>query len=242
MEASTQHHERDAKAGSAANEACAPSSKRHVAEHLQHAWRSPVAWIWLSASFALALAADLATKHSAFARIAGAPVLITREQVLALPPSRINTLIPAHKPIIVAPHALELQLVLNPGAVFGVGPGKRWFFVMFTALAILFALWVFATWTKPRDRIAHAALGLIVAGGVGNLFDRLMFGCVRDFLHPLPGILLPFGITWPGGGAEVWPWVSNVADALLLVGIATLLIRLWRSDSALANAPRRARH
>jgi len=174
--------------------------------------------------------ADLVSKNIAFARIAGAPVVVRRADVLALAPADLSpTLIPPHDPVTVIPSILEFRLLLNPGAVFGVGAGKRWFFVVFTMLAAAAALWMFTRWTRAPDRLAHAALGLILAGGVGNLYDRLVYGCVRDFLHPLPGVLLPFGLTWPGGEAEVWPWVSNVADALLLVGIGILAVMLWRS-------------
>ncbi len=162
---------------------------------------------------------------------------VDRDRVLATPPARINDLVPKHQPRVVVPHVLELQLVLNPGAVFGVGPGRRWFFIVFTAGAVLFAVWVFGAWTDARDRAAHLAIGMIVAGGVGNLYDRLRFGCVRDFLHPLPGVHLPFGLRWPNGSREVWPWVSNVADALLLVGIALLLAHLWRSGGRAAATP-----
>lgn len=192
------------------------------------AWRSGSAWTALLLSLLLATAADLATKRWAFAVVAGRPVEVDRDRVLATPPGGINALIPRHEPRVVVPHLLELQLVLNPGAVFGVGPGRRWFFIAFTAAAMLFALWVFGAWTGPRDRAAHIAIGLVMAGGLGNLYDRLRFGCVRDFLHPLPGVPLPFGLRWPSGSREVWPWVSNVADALLLIGIAVLLVHLWR--------------
>jgi signal peptidase II len=196
---------------------------------------SPGAWALLLTVAALGLAADLWSKSLAFQRVAGVPVEVRREDVLALAPANINRLIPAHHPVTVVPGALDFQLVLNPGAVFGVGAGRRWFFVVFTGLAIAFALWVFARWTSPRARAAHAGLGLIFAGGLGNLYDRLVHGCVRDFLHPLPGVPMPFGLSWPSGSKELWPWVSNVADAFLLIGVAMLMAALWRSP----HPPRR---
>lgn len=179
--------------------------------------------------FAVGLAVDLVTKDLAFAHIAGRPVEVRRAQVLVIPSDKINSLVPQHEPVTAIPHVLDLTLVLNPGAVFGIGAGKRWVFVIFTALAVAFAGWMFARWTRPRDWPSHAALGLVLAGGIGNLYDRLVFACVRDFLHPLPGVHLPFGIAWPGGDTQVWPWVSNIADALLLIGIGVLLVKLWRA-------------
>jgi lipoprotein signal peptidase len=53
------------------------------------------------------------------------------------------------------------------------------------------------------------ALGLILGGTVGNLFDRLVFGGVRDFLYF-------YKIDWP---------VFNVADCCLVVGAGILLVQ-----------------
>lgn len=198
-------------------------------------WRSRRAWGVLLAVLVAGLIADLWSKRIAFETIAGAPVAVRRADVLSMPSSQINRLIPMHEPVVVVGKLLELKLVLNPGAVFGIGAGKRWVFVMFTCGAVAFALWVFARWTKRGDWWSHAALGLILAGGLGNLYDRLSFGCVRDFLHPLAGVALPFGLAWPGGDRQAWPYVSNVADALLLVGIAVLMVRLWKTDASRAG-------
>jgi signal peptidase II len=187
------------------------------------AWRSGRAWATLIGAAAVGIALDLVTKSLAFQRVAGGPVDVQRADVLALPPQHINDLVPAHNAVTVVPHVLDLRLVLNPGAVFGVGAGRRSLFIAFAAFAIGFGLWMFARWTRPRNLAAHLGIGLVLAGGLGNLYDRLLFGCVRDFLHPLPTL------RWPGGGA-VWPYVSNVADALLLVGIGIVLAHLWRAD------------
>ncbi|KAA0215845.1 MAG: signal peptidase II [Leptolyngbya sp. PLA3] len=196
----------------------------HSTDHV-HAYRSPRAWALLMIVTGLGLATDLATKSLAFAHVAGIPVGIDRDAVLTT--QRLDLLIPTHKPVVVIPNLLELTLVLNPGAVFGVGAGRRWFFVAFTLVALAFATFIFGLWTRARDMWAHVAIGLIAAGGLGNLYDRLRFACVRDFIHPLPGLKLPFGVKWPGGSDEIWPYVSNVADLYLIVGIAILLLLNW---------------
>lgn len=191
------------------------------------AGRSLRAWLLFLGATAIGLAADLWTKHAAFQRVAGFPVDVRREDVLTA--SSLGDLIPPHDPVVVVPSVLELTLVLNPGAVFGIGAGKRWFFVGFTVLAVALATWIFARKTRVRDRWAHLAFALVVSGGLGNLYDRVRFACVRDFLHPLPGVRLPFGLRWPGGSDELWPYVSNVADAALLVGIGILIVYSWRA-------------
>jgi signal peptidase II len=192
------------------------------------------AWVLLLATVAAGLVSDLASKWAAFRFIADVPARVERSAVLAS--DRLSELLPPHDPVVIVPRVLNLTLVLNPGAVFGMGAGQRWLFIGFTAFAVFFALWVFLRWTTARDRVAHAALGLLLAGGLGNLYDRLVFGCVRDFLHPLPGVRLPMGLKWPNGSDEVWPYVSNIADLWLIIGIAALLVFSWRKPPEPAAA------
>ncbi|GJQ30179.1 MAG: hypothetical protein HBSAPP03_20630 [Phycisphaerae bacterium] len=189
--------------------------------------RSRAAWTVLLIASVLGLVADLVTKWAAFRFLDDAPVVVSREAVLAAH-SPMDTL-PAPIPRVeVIRGVLDLTLVLNPGAVFGIGAGKRVVFMIFTVLALGFAFALFARWTHRRDHLSHAALGLLISGGLGNLYDRMMFACVRDFLHPLPGMVLPFGWSWPWGGREVWPYVSNVADLALIIAIAILIWRTLR--------------
>lgn len=201
--------------------------------------RSRGAWITLLLTIVLGLAFDLGTKSWAFKTLADQPFEPDRTEVLKVlkeNPDEIMRLVPDHQPTHTVGGLLDLSIVLNAGAVFGTGQGKRWFFISFTGVALLFALWLFAAWTTSRDRVAHIAIGLVIAGGLGNLYDRIMYACVRDFLHPLPGVRLPFGLHWTHGSNELWPYVSNVADALLLIGIAILMVKLWRGEKKPAGA------
>jgi signal peptidase II len=189
---------------------------------------APRAWLVLAAVIAFGLLTDLGSKWWAFEKIASRPVVIDREEVLRLGPENLGRILPPHNPVTVVPHVLDLSLVLNPGAVFGIGPGKRVFFVCFTVAAMVAGVALFAKGTRARQTSAHVAIGLLISGGLGNLYDRLAYGCVRDFLHPLPGVKAPWG--------EAWPYVSNIADLWLIVGIAMLVVILWRSDKAAAAA------
>lgn len=190
------------------------------------AWTSRRAWIVLLSVTLLGLAVDLVTKDLAFRFIGPQPVTVRREEVLRA--RSLSSLIPPGSTRRVIPHVLELSLVLNKGAVFGIGAGKRWAFVLFTVGALGFAVWMFGWWTGPHDRAAHVAIGLLISGGLGNLYDRLVFACVRDFIHPLPGVVAPFGWRLPHGDREIWPYVSNVADLWLIIGIGTLMVCLFR--------------
>ncbi len=177
---------------------------------------------------AVTLYTDLASKRWAFASLSSEPILIEREVVLETPPDQLMSLLGPHARAVetVIPGVLDFRLVLNGGAIFGAGQGMRLLFIGFTCLALLFALWLFACKTDRRDWLAQMAVGLVISGGIGNLYDRLVFGCVRDFIHPLPGV------TWPGSAREMWPYVSNVADAFLIVGIGVLMIKLWTGEAS----------
>ncbi len=203
------------------------------------ALRSSRAWVVLLIVTLLGVVTDLGSKSLAFRTIAGHPVEVNREEVLlAQRESRtLSSLVPVTS-VTVIPRVLDLSLVLNPGAVFGIGAGKRWFFIAFTGGALALALWMFSSWTGPRDYRAHAAIGLLVSGGLGNLYDRIVYACVRDFLHPLPGVKVPFGLTMPlTGGRELWPYVSNIADLWLLIGIGMLMWYLWKAGRNEAAGP-----
>jgi len=190
------------------------------------AWRSPRAWFVLALVVCVGLAADLISKDWAFRTVAANPVILDYEDVVSG-----KGQIPFHDGVrALSPNLLDFRLVLNRGAVFGIGQGQRLAFVVFTLVAIGVALSVFGWWTRSKAILAHVAIGLILAGGLGNLYDRLMIGAVRDFLNMLPRRDLPFGISWPQGDTSVFPWVFNVADVELLVGMSLLLIYVHLSD------------
>jgi lipoprotein signal peptidase len=102
---------------------------------------------------------------------------------------------------------------VNHGALFGMGSSKKGSANNFFALVSVVAAVAILVWGLRRNTAREpwlmAALGLILAGTVGNLYDRLVFNGVRDFLY--------FHlIDWP---------VFNVADCCLVVGAGLLLFQ-----------------
>ncbi|MDG1978009.1 MAG: signal peptidase II [Phycisphaerales bacterium] len=188
--------------------------------------RSAFAWATVLLVLIVGLWADLATKSWSFETVASDPIELRYDDVVSG-----GFTIPWHEGERVLPmDLLDFHLVLNRGAVFGIGQGRRVVFVVFTVIAVGVAFAVFGWWTQARSHLAHIAIGLILAGGLGNLYDRVTIGAVRDFLHMLPRWELPFGLAWPGGTTEVFPWVFNVADVLLLAGMGLLLIQVHLAD------------
>ena len=176
---------------------------------------------------------DLGTKHWAFSNLTASPIHLDRERLLADPDHQP---IPMHEPHALLPgDLLTVRLVINRGAVFGIADNQRLFFICFTIAALSFALFLFARRTIAGHHHVHLAIGLVFAGGLGNLYDRVRFGVVRDFLQFLPDVRLPFGWTWPGNNPELMPWVFNPADLFLLIGMVILFVyinRRRRSENA----------
>ncbi len=207
-----------------------------VPQAVVRASRSTRAWLVLLTVLAIGLFVDLGLKRWSFETIANEPVILNRKHLLQNPYWRI----PHHEAVTVIPSVLELHLVENRGAVFGIGVDQRIFFIVFTIGALMAAIVVFARWTTNKSHMAHLGLGLILAGGISNLYDRVQFGVVRDFLHLFPGWTLPFGWRWPGHSNELFPWVFNLADVMLLAGMAMLMLHLNRRDPQRRAARTRA--
>ena len=205
----------------------------------QPARRSAKAWVILVGVFVLGLALDLGLKEWSFAKVADVPVVLDRTSIIEN--AKLNP-IPPHDGVVVIPGILRLDLVLNPGAVFGIGAEQRTFFVVFTLVAVTICLVIFIRWMSARSTMAHIGIALVLAGAVGNLWDRVFYGRVRDFLHLFPDSRLPFGWGWPGNppNPEWFPWVFNIADVMLLAGMGLLLLHLHLSDRRAALAARDA--
>jgi lipoprotein signal peptidase len=173
------------------------------AEHAQpvSAARSPRAVAIFITLFLVLLAADIGLKAWSFT------------------PGNVG---PDGTPLI--PNILALRLTYNEGAIFGSMQGYKWFFVVASAVAaglILYFFWQ----SSSRERATHIALALILAGAMGNLYDRLEHNAVRDMLLLFPDVKLPWGLRWWGGSNDIYPWIFNLADVYLLVGIGLILLR-----------------
>lgn len=167
------------------------------------------------------LAADLGLKAYAFHHVAGTPVVLDP----AIPESAS---IPFHEPTTLIPGILSLRLTANTGAIFGMGKGSRWVFIAVSIVAVGFISRIF--WRSPANAILlQIALALILAGALGNLYDRVQFAAVRDMLHLFPETNLPFGLSWPGNARGLYPWIFNLADVALLFGVLTVVYITWKN-------------
>jgi signal peptidase II len=103
----------------------------------------------------------------------------------------------------VIPGVFQLTYVQNEGASFGILQGARVVFIIITLIVIAGVAVFMIKTRKTQPMFLKISLSLIVSGAVGNLYDRIVFGFVRDMFN----------------FQEVhFPWVFNVADACLVVG------------------------
>ncbi len=109
---------------------------------------------------------------------------------------------------------LNLTLVRNPGAAFSTGTEYTVALSCFAILATLVVLWVSR---RVGSLVWAAALGLLLAGVMGNLTDRLL----RQ-PSPLRGHVIDF-LQLPN-----WP-VFNLADIAINVAAALILVQAFRN-------------
>lgn len=117
--------------------------------------------------------------------------------------------------VVVVPGVLDLTHLRNPGGAFSLlasAPAvpRMAFFVVATGVAIALLV-LFLRRLEPGARLAGLALGLILAGAVGNLADRLVYGTVIDMID----VHLGPHYTWP---------TFNIADSVIVVGVGVLLL------------------
>jgi signal peptidase II len=117
----------------------------------------------------------------------------------------------------VIPDVLELRTSYNPGALWGFMRGWPYASLVFAALSVVFGLaivyWLFVRGAAADARLT-AALGLIMAGALGNCHDRIVLGHVRDFVY--------FHVDPIGFQCAIFNFADNmlVAGALILMVLA----------------------
>lgn len=115
----------------------------------------------------------------------------------------------------------ELELSLNPGALFGIGEGMTWLFSSLSVVAFLgIIFWLFRL-GEARNLWLCIALAMVTGGIFGNLFDRLgLHGLVTPSGDPVHAVR--DWILWRYGENR-WP-NFNIADCLLVCGAAMIAI------------------
>src|SRR5689334_23183796 len=127
----------------------------------------------------LGLSLDLWTKHLAFDRLSNGVYLVPDP---SLPEARFEA--DAKPEYEFIPNWLHFKVVTNQGAVFGLGRGQRWLFIIVSIAAIAVLTSLFAR--SDHRHFYQLLLGMLLAGVLGNMYDRIRLGYVRDMIYALP--------------------------------------------------------
>jgi signal peptidase II len=115
----------------------------------------------------------------------------------------------------------NITYVRNTGVAFGIfssisSPAKTLLLSIFTGAAAILVI-VYSLRVSPQNRLLQAALSLILGGALGNLYDRVKYGYVIDFLE------------WYAGPYH-WP-AFNIADSAISTGVVLLVIEIIRNEA-----------
>jgi len=130
---------------------------------------------------------------------------------------------PDHPRVVVAGF-LNLVNVTNTGAAFGSFKNNNTVFVAISCLALLFVVSLLVR-RRSHDVWRDVSLALLLAGILGNLTDRLLYGHVIDFL--LFDLHVPLAHPWPA---------FNVADSCISIAVACFIIHSFQ-QKRVASAP-----
>ena len=103
----------------------------------------------------------------------------------------------------------SIEYIENTGMAFGMMSGSRLFLVVFPVIAMTV---IFILWKKYGERyspVLSVGVIMVIAGGLSNVFDRVVFGSVTDYL------------------SLKWFAVFNFADICACVGCALIVIGIW---------------
>jgi signal peptidase II len=156
-------------------------------------------WLLFWSIAAGGTAFDLVTKSMIFARVGP-------------PPAPTHTIIPK---------ILELHTSENTGALWGFGanlPGSSTIFAVLSFVAAFFILYYLFILRAAHSRVLTVGLGLIMAGAMGNCYDRLRLGHVRDFVH--------FHVD----AINIDCAIFNFADNMLVIGALILVLYALRPE------------
>ena len=127
------------------------------------------------------------------------------------------------EPRIIISNFFHLVNVTNTGAAFGSFRNNNTFFIAISSLAF-FVVLVLLVRRRSRDVWRDVSLALLLAGILGNLTDRLLYGHVIDFL--LFDLHVRFAHPWPA---------FNVADSCISIAVVCLIIdSFWQSKRVIS--------
>ena len=123
--------------------------------------------------------------------------------------------------IVVIPGVFELQYTENRGVAFSMLQGQRWLFIPLTIAVALVILVMMLRSPLRRYKLFSFTCVLILAGAIGNLIDRIVYGFVIDFLY---FSLIDFPI-------------FNFADCCVVIGCGLMILYVLLDERKAKKEP-----
>jgi signal peptidase II len=124
------------------------------------------------------------------------------------------------EPRVVISNFFTLVNVTNTGAAFGSFKGNNTFFIVISIIALLVVMFLLVK-RRQVDLWRDVSLALLLAGILGNLTDRLLYGHVIDFL------LFNLHVRY----ADPWP-AFNVADSCISIAVVLFIAHSLRKQKS----------
>ena len=113
-----------------------------------------------------------------------------------------------------------LTNVENSGAFLGMGSGfspiMKSVFLIILPIIVLISIIVYVYRDKEIDKVSLIGFSIIIGGGIGNIFDRIIYGSVTDFLFIDLGGIFKTGI-------------FNIADLAVTTGMILILLMSFKN-------------
>jgi len=125
----------------------------------------------------------------------------------------VSNLMNVHDSIPVIKDFFYISYFRNTGGAWSILNNHTWLLTLISLIIIIFLVY-YVYKNKPKNRLEKIGYSMIIAGSIGNLMDRIIYGYVIDFFD-----FNIFGYNYP---------IFNFADVFIVVGVFFLIIYNWR--------------
>lgn len=125
----------------------------------------------------------------------------------------VSKILSINEVIVVIKDFFNITYVRNTGAAWSIFAGETLGLIIIS-LIIIALICYYISKNKIKSKLELVGYSLILGGAIGNLYDRIVYGYVIDFLD-----FYIFGYDYP---------IFNLADSFIFVGVILVIIHTWR--------------
>lgn len=125
----------------------------------------------------------------------------------------VSSLLDVNEVIVVIRNFFNITYVRNTGAAWSIFAGETLGLIVISLIIIALIVY-YVSKNKFKSKLELFGYSLILGGAIGNLYDRIVYGYVIDFLD-----FYIFGYDYP---------IFNLADSFIFIGVILVIIYTWR--------------